>query len=149
MLAYDFSPHIPETIHEILCPFQIEARVGLAVYRLVLAKGTRVHYVFHVSLLKKRVGSDTPKSGKLPPLRANGLLRLKPKQVLQVRDSNLEGESHKRVSTMVWFSNIEDMEHLKQSFPTINLEDKVHLFPISYFPWLYRSYDSRLIPLSI
>ncbi|CAA7054270.1 unnamed protein product [Microthlaspi erraticum] len=50
-------------------PFQVAARVGHVAYRLTLPEGTRVQSVFHVSLLKNRVGSDTPTAGSLPPIR--------------------------------------------------------------------------------
>lgn len=72
--------------------FPIEARVGPVAYRLKLPKGTKVHSGFHVSLLKKRVGLDTPTSGTLPPVRASGYPRLTPDRILQTRTSDHAGE---------------------------------------------------------
>lgn len=113
-------------------PFQIEARIGPVAYRLKLPEGTRVHSVFHVSLLKKRVGSETPTAGTLPPLRANGLLRLTPERVLDSRETEREGTRTKEalvlwqglsVNDATW----EDVEQLQLSCPSLDLEDKVNL----------------------
>lgn len=111
-------------------PFQVEECIGPVAYRLKLPEGTRVHSVFHVSLLKKRVGSDTPTSGSLPPLRSSGFLRLRPEQVLQFRDVTVDGK--KMVEALVKWQDLpladatwEDYVQLKQSFPTLNLVDKV------------------------
>lgn len=111
-------------------PFQIEARIGPVAHRLKLPEGSRVHSVFHVSLLKKRLGSDTPVSGTIPPLRANGLLRLTPEKVLDIRHLTILGSNTRE--TLVQWQNLpledatwEDIHQLQQSFPSLNLEDKI------------------------
>lgn len=82
-------------------PFQVEARVGPVAYLLKLPEGTRVHSVFHVSLLKRRVGDDTPTSGSLPPLRATAVLRLRPERVLDSRTFTEDGIQH-RDTLVLW-----------------------------------------------
>lgn len=112
--------------------FQVEARIGPVAYRLKLPEGSRVHYVFHVSLLKKRIGSDTPVSGTIPPLRANGSLRLISEKILELRRSTTPG-SHSREVLVQWLNlpledaTWEDCHQLQQSFPSLNLEDKILL----------------------
>lgn len=84
-----------------------------------------------MSLVKKRVGDATPTSGTLPPLRSNGLLRLITEEVFQVRASQQTG-SQLRELLVQWKdlpkedATWEDFEHLKQSYPDFNLEDKIH-----------------------
>jgi len=71
--------------HRFYGPFQVAAKHGNVAYRLTLPEGTRIHPVFHVSLLKPWVGEGEPDIGQLPPLRNNGELKLQPTTVLEVR----------------------------------------------------------------
>lgn len=113
-------------------PFEIESRIGLGsvAYRLKLPEGTRVHPVFHVSLLKKHIGKGTPTSRTLPPIRANGVLRLVPERVLKFRTIG-SGESKLREALVQWTdltrddATWESVEQLRKSFPLLNLEDKI------------------------
>ena len=48
-------------------PFPITARIGKVVYQLQLPEGTKIHPIFHVSLLKKSTGNERV-SQELPTL---------------------------------------------------------------------------------
>ena len=48
-------------------PFPITARIGKIAYQLQLPEGTKIHLVFHVSLLKKSIGNERV-SQELPTL---------------------------------------------------------------------------------
>lgn len=47
-------------------PYQVENRIGSVAYRLKLLATSKVHPVFHVSLLKKAIGAQSS-STTLPP----------------------------------------------------------------------------------
>ena len=118
--------------HRYFGPFKVEARIGKVAYRLALPSTTRIHPVFHVSLLKKRVGTDEPVSVQLPPLKESGLLRLTPAKVLQHHTIQKNGKE--LIELLIQWVDLpateatwEDKDQITASFPTfyMNLEDKV------------------------
>ncbi|CAL9234357.1 unnamed protein product [Arabidopsis halleri] len=118
--------------HKYFGPFQVEAKVGEVAYRLTLPQGSRIHLVFHVSLLKPHVGTVTPTTGELPPLRENGYLHLQPEKVIRRRD--VAAGNKTRPELLIKWCGLsdedatwEEEEQITESFPEfhINLEDKI------------------------
>lgn len=66
-------------------PYEILERIGQVAYKLKQPPGSRVHPVFHVSLLKKQVGSQQVISTPLPEMDDQDCCPLKPAAVLQRR----------------------------------------------------------------
>lgn len=66
-------------------PFQVEARVGTVAYKLQLPGSAQLHPVFHVSLLKKKLGQQVIATPTLPPVTDEGVLQLEPVAVLAKR----------------------------------------------------------------
>lgn len=84
--------------HRFFGPFQVEARVGEVAYRLKLPDGTKIHPVFHVSLLKPWKGDSPPQTGELPPLRDNTVLQLQPEAILETR---WEKQGNRKIATVL------------------------------------------------
>ncbi|KAL6515928.1 hypothetical protein OROGR_019233 [Orobanche gracilis] len=66
-------------------PFTILRRVGSVAYELELPKESRIHPVFHVSLLRPCLGSPPPLIAPLPHLGQTGEMFTKPSDVLDRR----------------------------------------------------------------
>ncbi|XP_062167108.1 uncharacterized protein LOC133873418 [Alnus glutinosa] len=47
-------------------PYRITAKIGPVAYRLALPPSSKIHNVFHVSVLKKWLGTGTPVQDHLP-----------------------------------------------------------------------------------
>ena len=58
-------------------------------YELELPAESIIHNIFHVSCLKKALGSNIKSSLELPPLDEEGHLQLVPEEVLEVRERKL------------------------------------------------------------
>lgn len=63
-------------------PYKVIRKIGEVAYEVELPEGTRVHPVFHVSLLKKYVGSSSMVSSTLPPTDNAGQFMLEPEEIL-------------------------------------------------------------------
>ncbi|KAK4271035.1 hypothetical protein QN277_019789 [Acacia crassicarpa] len=63
-------------------PFQVLKKIGAVAYELALPATTRVHPVFHVSLLKKHVGPAATVAQTLPPVDDQGQFALEPEFIL-------------------------------------------------------------------
>ncbi|KAA8514958.1 hypothetical protein F0562_018255 [Nyssa sinensis] len=66
-------------------PYQIEEKIGKVAYKLNLSLGSRIHPVFHVSLLKKKLGDTIVASTELPPLVEDGHVLMEPEAILDTR----------------------------------------------------------------
>lgn len=63
-------------------PYQVLQCVGPVAYKLALPDSSKIHPVFHVSLLKKRLGNHAVVQTSLPSTSADGQLQLEPLAVL-------------------------------------------------------------------
>ncbi|RVW68732.1 Transposon Tf2-2 polyprotein [Vitis vinifera] len=113
-------------------PFPVEQKLGKVAYRLSLPPEAKIHPVFHVSLLKKYVGTSLPALVDLPPISDEGQLQVTPEKVVNTRwikrgtkfiEASLVQWKNLPVEDATW----EDTQMLKHQFSTLNLEDKVPL----------------------
>lgn len=113
-------------------PYQIEAKIGKVAYKLTLPEDSRIHPIFHVSLLKKHVGKTTMASNELPPIADDGEIIMEPEAILDTRwvkkSSNFVEEilvKWKRlpVEDATW----ENAQELRNKFINMNREDKVRV----------------------
>lgn len=111
-------------------PYQIEEKIGPVAYKLQLPPGSRIHPVFHVSLLKKKIGEAALSSNELPPVTDDGELLLEPESVLDTRWVK-KGSKIVEQLLVKWKklqeedATWEDSQSFTVRFPNINLEDKV------------------------
>ncbi|RVW62500.1 Retrovirus-related Pol polyprotein from transposon 17.6 [Vitis vinifera] len=107
----------------------IEQKLGKVAYRLSLPPEAKIHPVFHVSLLKKYVGTSLPALVDLPPISDEGQLQVTPEKVVNTRwikrgtkfiEESLVQWKNLPVEDATW----EDTQMLKHQFSTLNLEDK-------------------------
>jgi hypothetical protein len=111
-------------------PYPIIERIGAVAYKLKLPTGSKVHPVFHVSLLKKAIG-EYHDDDELPELLSDEQAEVyEPEAVLGTRKIKQHGEEVKQVLVQ-WKGKAadeatwEEVIMMKSQFPTFNLEDKV------------------------
>uniref|UniRef100_A0A8R7QQL8 Chromo domain-containing protein n=1 Tax=Triticum urartu TaxID=4572 RepID=A0A8R7QQL8_TRIUA len=78
-------------------PFTIQAKIGVAAYRLNLPATSKIHPVVHVSLLKQALGATVPVSAELPP--TNSVLQAEhvPTRILERKGVQKHGEHQAQV----------------------------------------------------
>ncbi|KAL4181086.1 hypothetical protein AMTRI_Chr12g269400 [Amborella trichopoda] len=67
-------------------PYQIVKKIRVIIYKLDLLEESRIHPVFHVSMLKKKVGEGTMVQTELPPMHESDVtLHPKPQALIDQR----------------------------------------------------------------
>ncbi|KAG9447555.1 hypothetical protein H6P81_013683 [Aristolochia fimbriata] len=111
-------------------PYRVLKRIGEVAYKLELLEAARIHPVFHVSLLKKCVGSPDQQITPLIITDDISPLDMKPEVVLGQRVILQDGKPVEQVlirwagmgsSEATW----EDRLSITSRFPDLNIEDKV------------------------
>ncbi|XP_071917026.1 uncharacterized protein [Coffea arabica] len=83
--AFPTLSPLSEAIPRYFSPFQVLARVGAVAYKLALPSHVRIHDTFHVSLLKKKVGTGSIQAQIPAGIPYQGQLMVEPIAVLDRR----------------------------------------------------------------
>lgn len=114
--------------HKYFGPFEVLEKIGKVAYKLKLPAGSTVHPVFHISLLKKKVGSKYTITTSLPKVGTEGQFLVYPIKVLQrrmIKRGNtaavqwLVQWSHSILEDASW----EDAKWMTEQYPDFNPED--------------------------
>lgn len=103
-------------------PFLVTQKVGRAAYKLQFPSHVKIHPVFHVSQLKKHIGSKAIPSPNLPMVNEDGTVKTGPFAVLQVRQ--VPRNNLPVVQWYIQWENLspteatwEDADFIKYAFP--------------------------------
>uniref|UniRef100_A0A2N9H887 Chromo domain-containing protein n=1 Tax=Fagus sylvatica TaxID=28930 RepID=A0A2N9H887_FAGSY len=109
-------------------PFRILQRIGQVAYKLELPLDTRIHPVFHVSLLKEKLGSKISVQPQLPiTIGDHNELRVRPMTILDRRKrQNVEEVLVQWQGLPTSEATWENLTAMKSQFPEYALEDKGH-----------------------
>ena len=111
-------------------PFPVLARVGPVAYKLDLPSGSKIHPMFHISLLKPFLGSHTHDPHSLPSTSVDNQPLYIPAVVYAIRTVLKQGKQCHQVLVQ-WQDNSpenstwEEFETLCKLYPDFHLEDKV------------------------
>lgn len=104
-------------------PFKVLEKVGTVAYRLELPPLAKIHPVFHVSQLKKHIGSHIASSNILPEEDATGSVLVAPVVVLDTR-VHYTSQGDLVIEWLVQWKNLDVSEatwepdgHMMQQFP--------------------------------
>ena len=104
-------------------PFQILAKVGLVAYKLQLLAQSKIHHVFHVSQLKKKLGAHITHVQNLPYADEEGQMRVQPMAILSRR---MIKRRNSPVGQVKWLNSAhedatwEDWSFIASNFPDFN-----------------------------
>jgi hypothetical protein len=74
-------------------PFQVTKKIGKVAYCFDLPPESRIHFVFHVSCLRRKLGQRTIPLPTLLPVDNHGKIQPEPEQILQRRVRKLHNQA--------------------------------------------------------
>ena len=103
-------------------PYQIVEKIGLVAYKLHLPPDSQIHPVFHISMLKKKIGEHSPPLTTLPPVDSMGYFLVEPVAILDRRMVKKNNQANVQLLVQ-WFNmpaskaTWEDYDSFMQKFP--------------------------------
>ncbi|CAO2140972.1 unnamed protein product [Urochloa humidicola] len=106
-------------------PFRVLERVGQVAYKLLLPSSAAIHPVFHVSQLKKHIGSTVVPNPNLPLVDATGKIKTAPLHILERR--LIPRNNAPVVQWLIHWENLtpaeatwEDASFIRKTFPAFH-----------------------------
>ncbi|KAL9429620.1 hypothetical protein AB3S75_031436 [Citrus x aurantiifolia] len=112
-------------------PFRVLERIGSVACKLELPAGSKIHHVFHISLLKPYVGDSHVDIHSLPPASVNNKPLSSPIAICAERSVLKQGQELRQVLVQ-WSdcapenSTWEDYDDFCKTYTELHLEDKVN-----------------------
>lgn len=104
-------------------PYEVVPKIGVVVYKLRLPKDSRVHPVFHASLLKKAISPNVEPQSLLACINEEWYLEPNPERVIDSRRNEQRG-----LEVLINWRNLPEFENsweltekVKAKFPTLFL----------------------------
>lgn len=98
-------------------PFRVIQKIGQVAYKLQLPDGCKIHPVFHISLLKKRVGQGNVVITEPPIVSDDGQLKLEPIAVLDRRI--VERNNQAVTQVLISWANLDEEESTWEDYHAI------------------------------
>ena len=113
-------------------PYRVLKRIGQVAYRLDLPSHSRLHPVFYVSQIKKKLGAADCVVEELSTATDNGTIRLEPKRLIDILWVQHGGKTIQEALVQWTGLSPEDATkegyaELQMQFPHLNLKDKIRL----------------------
>ncbi|XP_057467471.1 uncharacterized protein LOC130756869 [Actinidia eriantha] len=99
-------------------PFQVVQRVGSVAYKLALPPTSRIHPLFHVSLLKKKLGMGAVVQTSLSLTAENGHVQLEPVAILDRKIVKKHNRPHSLV-LIQWSNSVPEDATWERAFSSI------------------------------
>lgn len=117
-------------------PYPVIEKIGQVAYKLQLPNHSKIHPVFHISLLKKFHGNNSTPSASLPPPSYNNQPLIQPLSILATRKKLIN--NHWESQFLIHWEGLPLEEatwtsatQFKTTYPNFHLEDKVSLEGVS------------------
>ncbi|XP_071901197.1 uncharacterized protein [Coffea arabica] len=103
-------------------PYQVIQKIGKVAYKLQLPASSKIHPIFHVSLLKKKIGQQVVPVLQLPDTNEKGHFRIEPIAVLDRRIVKKKNAAAVQWLVQWWGTSPaeatwEDAEEIERKYP--------------------------------